>query len=102
MFHTILVLLLLTFVFTKCNSLPPLPPPRVPSLDDDNIIWQAVLVNPAKIRVSDIGSDMVEDLDFSAGSVVEMSLGFGHLLAATHNQVSSPRRVLSLACASRL
>lgn len=49
--------------------------------------WQAVLVSPSKIKVSDVGSDVVEDLDFSGGRVVEMSLGFGHLVAATHNQV---------------
>lgn len=46
-----------------------------------------MLVSPSKIKVSDVGSDVVEDLDFSGGRVVEMSLGFGHLVAATQNQV---------------
>lgn len=55
---------------------------------------QAVLVNPGKVRVSDVGSDVIEELDFSGSRVVEMSLGFGYLLAATHNQASPlhPRR----------
>lgn len=48
---------------------------------------QAVLVSPFKIKVSDVGSEVVEELDFSGGRVVEMSLGFGYLVAATHNQV---------------
>lgn len=46
-----------------------------------------MLASPFKIKVSDVGSDVVEELDFSGGRVVEMSLGFGHLVAATHNQV---------------
>lgn len=46
-----------------------------------------MLVSPSKIKVSDVGSDVVEDLDFSGGRVVEMSLAFGHLVAATHSQV---------------
>ncbi|CAM9610245.1 unnamed protein product, partial [Ectocarpus sp. 13 AM-2016] len=50
-------------------------------------IFEAVLVSPFKIKVSDVGSEVVEELDFSGGRVVEMSLGFGHLVAATHNQV---------------
>ena len=54
---------------------------------------QAVLVAPGKIRVSDISSEVVEDLDFSGTRVIEMSLGFGHLVAATHNQVSAGLRV---------
>lgn len=48
---------------------------------------KAGLVSAGKIRVSDVGSDVVEYLDFSGGRVVEMSLGFGYLLAATNNQV---------------
>lgn len=48
---------------------------------------QAVLVSPGKIRVSDVSSEVIEELDFSGGRVVEMSLGFGHLVVATHNQV---------------
>lgn len=48
---------------------------------------QAVLVSPEKIRVSDVSSEVVEELDFSGGRVIEMSLAFGHLVAATHNQV---------------
>ena len=44
-------------------------------------------MSPSKIKISDVGSDVVEDLDFSAGRVVEMSLAFGYLVAATHNQV---------------
>eukprot|EP00752_Nemacystus_decipiens_P011443 g10162.t1 len=55
------------------------------SIEWDN--FEAVLVSPSKIKVSDVGSDVVEELDFSACRVVEMSLAFGHLLAATHNQV---------------
>lgn len=50
---------------------------------------QAVLVSPSKVKVSDASSDVVEDLDFSTGTVIEMSLAFGHLVAATHNQVKS-------------
>ncbi|CAB1104304.1 unnamed protein product [Ectocarpus sp. CCAP 1310/34] len=50
-------------------------------------IFEATLVSPFKIKVSDVGSEVVEELDFSGGRVVEMSLGFGHLVAATHNQV---------------
>lgn len=45
------------------------------------------MVAPGKIRVSDISSEVVEELDFSGARVIEMSLGFGHLVAATHNQV---------------
>lgn len=52
---------------------------------------QAVLVSPGKIRVSDVGSDVIEELDFSGDRVVEMALGFGHLVAATHNQVRGGR-----------
>ncbi|CAM9807667.1 unnamed protein product, partial [Ectocarpus sp. 8 AP-2014] len=52
-------------------------------------IFEAVLVSPFKIKVSDVGSEVVEELDFSGGRVVEMSLGFGHLVAATHNQVKA-------------
>lgn len=66
----------------------------VPRYDDDASFYlcvcldrQAVLVSPSKIKVSDVGTDVVEDLDFSGGRVVEMSLGFGHLVAATQNQV---------------
>ncbi|CAM9682340.1 unnamed protein product [Pylaiella littoralis] len=55
------------------------------SLEWEN--FEAVLASPFKIKVSDVGSDVVEELDFSGGRVVEMSLGFGHLVAATHNQV---------------
>lgn len=47
------------------------------------------MVAPGKIRVSDISSEVVEELDFSGTRVIEMSLGFGHLVAATHNQVSA-------------
>ncbi|CAM9692177.1 unnamed protein product, partial [Laminaria digitata] len=49
--------------------------------------FEAVLVAPGKIRVSDISSEVVEELDFSGTRVIEMSLAFGHLVAATHNQV---------------
>ena len=44
-------------------------------------------MSPGKIRVSDVSSEMVEDLDFLGGRVIEMSLAFGHLVAATQNQV---------------
>lgn len=55
-------------------------------------VAQAVLASPFKIKVSDVGSDVVEELDFSSGGrVVEMSLAFGHLVAATHNQVREKR-----------
>lgn len=50
---------------------------------------KAVLVSPGKIRVSDVGSEAIEKLDFSGSRVVEMSIGFGHLVAATHNQVGT-------------
>ncbi|CAN0116063.1 unnamed protein product, partial [Hapterophycus canaliculatus] len=56
------------------------------SIEWDN--FEAVLASPFKIKISDVGSDVVEELDFSSGGrVVEMSLAFGHLVAATHNQV---------------
>ncbi|CAM9565795.1 unnamed protein product [Ascophyllum nodosum] len=55
------------------------------SLEWEN--FEAVLVSPGKIRVSDVSSEMVEDLDFLGGRVIEMSLAFGHLVAATQNQV---------------
>lgn len=39
--------------------------------------------------MSDVSSEVIEELDFSGGRVVEMSLAFGYLVAATHNQVKS-------------
>lgn len=45
-------------------------------------------MSPEKIRVSDVSSELVEDLDFPGSRVVEMSLAFGHLVVATQNQVS--------------
>lgn len=51
---------------------------------------QAVLIRPGAIRVSEVGSEVVEVLDFTGSRVVEMSLSYGYLIVATHNQVNEP------------
>jgi len=51
--------------------------------------WQgieAVLIEPKKIRIQDISSEIYEDLSFPRDRVVEMSLGFGQLVVATSTQ----------------
>ncbi|CAM9962929.1 unnamed protein product [Heterosigma akashiwo] len=47
---------------------------------------EAVLVTPKKIRVQDVAQESYEDLLFPRDRVVEMALGFGHLVVGTATQ----------------
>ncbi|CAM9606713.1 unnamed protein product [Chrysoparadoxa australica] len=54
------------------------------SLEWEN--YEAILTDSKTIRVQDVGSETCEELDFPRDRVVEMSLGYGHLVVATATQ----------------
>ncbi len=47
---------------------------------------QIVLVEPKLMLVNDVGSDMLERLEFPRDRVVDFALGWGHLVVATATQ----------------
>lgn len=48
--------------------------------------WEVTLVDPRKIRVQDVANETLEELEFSKDRVVEMGLGFDHLIVTTTSQ----------------
>jgi len=47
---------------------------------------EATLVETRKIRIQDVGNESIEEIDFSRDRVVELGLGFDHLVVTTTSQ----------------
>ncbi len=47
---------------------------------------EVILIDPRKLRVQDVTNESVEDLDFSRDRIVEIGIGFDHLVVTTTTQ----------------